>query len=81
MLNRLLRVAVLMVWLELGLTLILVPWSDIWEANYFLYQYPALGILIKNPFLRGAISGLGLINVLLSVGAFRRRAVVVQGRT
>jgi hypothetical protein len=71
----------LMVWLELGLTLILVPWSDIWEANYFLYQYPALAILLKNPFLRGAISGLGILNVLLSVGAFRRRAVVEPSRT
>ena len=81
MLNRLLRVAVLMVWLELGLTLILVPWSDIWEANYFLYQYPALAIFLKNPFLRGAISGLGLLNVLLSVGAFRRRAVIAPSRT
>ncbi len=81
MLNRLLRVALLMVWLELGLTLILVPWSDIWEANYFVYQYPALGVFLNNPFLRGAISGLGLMNVLLSVGAFRRRAVIVPGRT
>jgi hypothetical protein len=79
MLNRLLRVAILMVWLELGLTLILVPWSDIWEANYFLYQYPALGLFVKSPFLRGAISGLGFLNVLLSVGAFRRRAVAVPG--
>jgi hypothetical protein len=81
MLNRLLRIAMLMVWLELGLTLILVPWSDIWEANYFLYQYPALDLFLKNPFLRGAISGLGLMNVLFSVGAFRRRAAVVPGRT
>jgi hypothetical protein len=80
MLNRLLRVALLMLWLEVGLTLILVPWSDIWEANYFLYQYPALGIFARNPFLRGAISGLGLMNVFLSVGAFRRRPVVVQSR-
>jgi hypothetical protein len=80
MLNRLLRVALLMLWLEVGLTLILVPWSDIWEANYFLYQYPALGIFARNPFLRGAISGLGLMNVFLSVAAFRRRPVVVQSR-
>ncbi len=81
MLNRLLRVVILMFWLELGLMLILVPWSDIWEANYFLYQYPMLGVFLKNPFLRGAISGLGFINVLLSVGAFRRRPVVVASRT
>ena len=54
----------------LGLALILVPWSDIWETNYFLYQYPALGLLLKNPFLRGAISGLGFMNVLLSLEEF-----------
>jgi len=81
MLNRLLRVIILMVWLELGLTLVLIPWSDIWEANYFLYQYPSAGMFLKSPFLRGAISGLGVMNVLLSVGAFRRRAVVAPSRT
>ena len=81
MLNRLLRVALLMVWLEIGLTLIFVPWSYVWDANYFLYQYPDLGVFLGNPFLRGAVSGLGFINVLLSVGAFRRRAVVLAGRT
>ena len=81
MLSRLFRVIILMVWLELGLTLVLVPWSDIWEANYFVYQYPAAGLYLKNPFLRGAISGLGFVNVLLSIGAFRRRVVVAPSRT
>lgn len=73
MMNRLLRVILLLIWLELGLVLILVPWSQVWEINYFLYQYPALGSIVKNFFLRGAISGLGLINVLLALEAFRRR--------
>jgi len=45
MLIRILRVVLLLLWLELGLMLILVPWSEIWEVNYFLYQYPALAIL------------------------------------
>lgn len=80
MLVRFLRVVMLVIWLELGMVLILVPWSEVWEANYFLYQYPALGWFVKSPFLRGAISGLGFLNVLLSIGAFRRSSPVVQSR-
>jgi hypothetical protein len=80
MAHRVLRVVILLIWLELGLALILVPWSEIWEANYFLYQYPGLGLFAKNPFLRGAVSGLGFMNVLLSIGAFRRSSTVVPSR-
>ena len=80
--NRIVRVLILLLWLVLGLALILVPWSDIWETNYFLYQYPALAILfLKNPFLRGAISGLGFMNVLLSLESFRRRTTAIVNRT
>jgi hypothetical protein len=81
MFNRLLRVVLLLIWLELGLVLILVPWSEIWDVNYFLYQYPALGLFVKNPYLRGAISGLGVINVFLALEAFRRRTAAVASRT
>lgn len=81
MINRILGFVTLLIWLELGLVLILVPWSSIWEANYFLLQYPYLGFFLKNPFLRGAISGLGFMNVLLSIGAFRRRAVLLARRS
>ena len=68
------RIPMLLVWLLFGLALILVPWTDIWEANYFLYQYPGLALIVKNAFLRGAISGLGFMNVWLSLESFRRRA-------
>jgi hypothetical protein len=81
MMNRTLRVVMLLVWLELGLVLILLPWSDVWEVNYFLFQYPVLGFIVKNAFLRGAISGLGLMNVLMAIGAFRRGATTVVTRT
>jgi len=79
--SRIARVILLLLWLAFGLALILVPWSDIWEANYFLYQYPALGVFLKNPFLRGAISGLGFMNVLLSLEAFRHRTPFAARRT
>lgn len=81
MMSRILRVLLVLLWLALGLALILVPWSDIWDTNYFLYQYPALALVLKNSYLRGAISGLGILNVLLSLEAFRHRAAAVATRT
>jgi hypothetical protein len=50
-------------------------------VNYFLYQYPALAIFVKNPYLRGMISGLGVLNVLFALEAFRRRTSTVVTRT
>jgi hypothetical protein len=81
MLIRILRVILLLCWLELGLMLILMPWSDVWDVNYFLYQYPALALFVKNPYLRGMISGLGIMNVLFTLEAFRRRTSTVVTRT
>lgn len=79
--NRILRVILLLIWIELGFALILLPWSEIWEMNFFLFQYPVLGFLIKNAFFRGAISGLGVMNVLLALESFRRPAATAVSRT
>jgi hypothetical protein len=41
----------------------LIPWSAFWERNYFVEWSPALmGVLTSN-YTRGAVSGLGLLNV------------------
>jgi hypothetical protein len=81
MLNRLLHVVLLLVWLELGLMLVVIPWSEVWDVNYFLYQYPSLGLVLKSSYLRGAVSGLGLIDVFLALEAFRRRTSPVASRS
>ncbi len=79
--NRALRVVLLLVWLELGLLLILLPWSRFWEVNYFLNRYPALIRIMLNPYLRGAISGLGLIDAFLAAEAFRRSSSAIATRS
>ena len=56
--------------LEVGVFLLLVPWSAIWERNYFLQAYPALGKLILDPMFRGAVSGLGVANIYLGLNEF-----------
>ena len=50
--------------LEVGLLLVLVPWSAFWERNYFAESLPLMQHLLRNNFLRGAVSGLGVVNLL-----------------
>ncbi|MEZ5284004.1 MAG: hypothetical protein R2712_04180 [Vicinamibacterales bacterium] len=45
----------------------LIPWSRFWERNYFAILVPALQSVITNHFVRGAISGLGLVNLWLAL--------------
>jgi hypothetical protein len=58
--SRLLLVAY---FLEVGLVLVVVPWSTFWERNFFAEALPALNGFLKNNFVRGAISGLGIVNL------------------
>jgi hypothetical protein len=65
--NRLLAVAFILFCFEIGLFLIFVPWSTLWETNVLLtYSFPLRNFLLNN-FVRGAVSGLGLIDILLGL--------------
>lgn len=66
--NRLLRVLLFLICFELGILLIIVPWSSFWERNFFLDRYPELIPVLLNPFLRGAITGIGLLDIWIAVG-------------
>ena len=53
---------------EAGLVLLIVPWSVYWEQNYFVQALPVVQTFITNDFVRGAVSGLGLVNLLAGLG-------------
>ena len=78
MLTRAFRVVLMLAWLELGLLLVLLPWSIFWDVNYFLNRYPSLMLVALNPYVRGAISGLGVLNALMAIEAFRQPAAVAN---
>lgn len=61
---RLLLAALL---LEVGLVLLFVPWSAYWERNYFAEALPLLQPAIMNPYVRGAVSGLGIVNLVAGI--------------
>lgn len=56
----------------IGLILVIAPWwPEVWDANVLLQPWPLLRSLVLSPFLRGAVSGLGLVNVLLAIVELR----------
>lgn len=56
-----------LVCLEIGIFLVLVPWSAIWERNYFLSAYPSLRPIVLAPTFRGAVAGLGVANIYVGL--------------
>lgn len=41
----------------------MAPWSTFWDRNFFAESLPALEPFVSDNFTRGAVSGLGLVNV------------------
>jgi hypothetical protein len=38
-------------------------WPAFWEHNYFAVAWPPLRTILANNFVRGAVSGLGVVNL------------------
>jgi hypothetical protein len=53
--------------LEAGFVLIVVPWLAFWDRNYFAELVPAVQAVVTNNFVRGAVSGLGVINLMVGL--------------
>jgi hypothetical protein len=53
--------------LEAGLFFTVVPWTRIWTMNPLLHGTLAVGMWADNPFVRGFISGLGVVHLLVGV--------------
>jgi hypothetical protein len=63
---------------QVGLLLIVMPWwPALWEHNYFVLAWPPLRPVLTNNFVRGAVSGLGLVNL---VAGFADLALLFSSR-
>lgn len=61
------RLILVALFLEVGLLLVVIPWSSFWDRNYFAQAMPSVHAFITNNYVRGAISGLGVVNVYLGL--------------
>jgi hypothetical protein len=53
--------------LEAGLFFTVVPWTRIWTMNPLLHGTVALGMWADNPFVRGFVSGFGVVHLIVGV--------------
>ncbi len=53
--------------LEAGLFFTVVPWTRIWTLNPLLHHHVAIGVWADNPFIRGFVSGVGVVHILIGV--------------
>jgi ABC-type transport system involved in cytochrome c biogenesis permease subunit len=61
------RLLLIAFFLEVGFALIVVPWSTFWDQNYFAQSIPFIGAIITNDYVRGAITGIGIVNVIAGI--------------
>ena len=65
--HKFFAVMLAMVCLIVGVVLVLFPWTASWEHNYFGGVAPFLRSWWNNFYVRGAVSGLGLVNLYISL--------------
>ena len=65
----------------LGVVLIMIPWLGYWDHNFFLDKYPGLIPFLLHPSIRGAVTGLGALDVFLASNMLRGRTDSVANRT
>ena len=79
--KRILFVVFILFCIELGLFLMLLPWSELWERNVLLTLFPGARPLMLSHYFRGAISGLGMVNLWVGLSdawSFRENLAVLE---
>jgi hypothetical protein len=65
------RLVLIICFVEVGFVLAVVPWSQFWDRNYFAAVLPMLHVVITNAYMRVAICGLGLVNIVAAASELR----------
>ena len=53
--------------LEVGIILTALPWTRIWTENSLLLGYPQIREFLMQNFVRGLVSGIGLVDIWMGV--------------
>jgi len=69
--GRLLSIASIFFCFEIGLFLVIIPWSELWEGNYFLNYVPAFRPVVLHNFSRAGVTALGGIDILIGLSELR----------
>ena len=50
-----------------GVILVWLPWTGAWENNMAILFWPQIESVVFNPFFKGAVLGLGIVNILIGI--------------
>jgi hypothetical protein len=65
--NRIVSAILVVVCCMMGAVLFYLPWTGVWEQNYFLLHFPSLIPIVLHPSFRGLVSGLGILDIFLAI--------------
>lgn len=65
--RRIFLVVFVLFCLEIGIILTVAPWTPFWTSNSLLLALPRVRAVLMDSFVRGLITGLGLIDIGLAV--------------
>ena len=65
--RRVLRIVLALFCFEIGLILLMLPWTLLWDRNYFFGLNAAVERFMLSSYVRGGISGLGFVNLWFAV--------------
>ena len=66
--------------IEAGLLLIVAPWTASWQHNYFAVRAPWLSEWMVNLYVRGAISGVGIVTSVAGLRDLSAALIARQAR-
>ena len=70
--RRLLSVVSIFFCFEIGLFLVIIPWSELWEGNYLLTYIPTFRPFIVHNLFRAGVTALGAIDILIGISELRQ---------
>jgi hypothetical protein len=65
--SRIISALLVVICCIMGAILFYLPWTGLWEQNYFLSHFPSLMRILLHPSVRGAVSGLGILDIFLAI--------------
>ncbi len=69
--SRLLSIAAIFFCFEVGLFLVFIPWSELWEGNYLLLYVPNFRPIVLHYIFRAGVTTLGGIDLLIGISELR----------
>jgi hypothetical protein len=65
--RRLLLVVEVAIAVWAGMLLMVLPWTRLWTENPLLSAFPSIRFILGQSFVRGMISGIGLVDVWIGI--------------